>query len=159
MRYYPRTTGLKPKQWTWFTSNKKTIRCCLRDQPYVLISFIHWVDRAIKWLIAWQLPIKIRWRNAPLANPDFRWSNKHAPIIHPHVFNSFHRTILHRKSHRVFTCPSFSNSICPHFTIEPLLSVPYPYFYIRTLKKIEMLIRTLLSQETISGRHNGVLTR
>ena len=46
-------------------------------------------------------------------------------------------------AHGVFTCPSPSNGVSPHFTIEPPPSVPYTYFFIRTLIKIETLIRTL----------------
>ena len=46
-------------------------------------------------------------------------------------------------AHGVFTCPSPSNGVSPHFTIEPPPSVPYTYFFIRTLIKIQTLIRTL----------------
>ena len=51
-----------------------------------------------------------------------------SPDIHPHVFNSFHRTVQHRESHGDFTCLSSSNGVLPHFTLEPLSSVLYPLF-------------------------------
>ena len=43
-----------------------------------------------------------------------------APNIHLHVFTSFHRTIIHEKSHEIFTSPFPSNSVSLHFTIESL---------------------------------------
>ena len=55
-------------------------------------------------------------------------SNTDSSDIHPHVFNSFHRTVSHRESHGHFTCLSPSNGVSPHFTLEPLSSVPYPLF-------------------------------
>ena len=53
---------------------------------------------------------------------------QHAPNIYPHVFNSFHRTIIHGESHRIFTSPPPSNSVSPNFTIELLPSVAHPIF-------------------------------
>ena len=45
---------------------------------------------------------------------------KHSPNIHPNVFNSFCRTVIHGQSHL--------NKISLHFTIEPLPSVASPVF-------------------------------
>ena len=116
----PSHPDFKPKPWTWFTPNQKT-RCYLKPTPPF---FCLWNV----WLIVQQLPIKAIWWDAPLTLRDFSRSNKHAPNIHPHVFNSFHRTILHIESHSVFTCPSPSNDVSPHITIEPRPSVPYLLF-------------------------------
>ena len=61
---------------------------------------------------------------------------QHAPNIHPKVFKSFHKIIIHEDSFGIFTNPSLSNKNFLSFTIEPLPSVTYPPFFIRTLKTI-----------------------
>ena len=102
----------------------------LSQRPtHVFISSIHWVDKTIKCVTNNPAVAHKSWmvRCSP-RTPGFLESKKHTRNIHPHVFNSFHRTILHRVSHRVFTFPSISNDISPHSKIETLPYVSYPLF-------------------------------
>ena len=50
--------------------------------------------------------------------------------LHQHsILTSFNNTKnTHTESHRIFTSPPTSNSIFPHFTVEPLPSVASPFF-------------------------------
>ena len=76
---------------------------------------------------------------------------EHAPNIHPNVFNSFHRTVIHGKCYGIFTNPSPSNNdVSLNFTIEPLPSVTYPSFFIRTFKTIEKQIPIVPYREAIT---------
>ena len=59
-----------------------------------------------------------------------------APNIHPNVFNSFLRTVIHGETYRVFTNPSPSN-VSLHFTIEPLPSATYPFFSLEPTKLLK----------------------
>ena len=62
------------------------------------------------------------------------WQHPLIQSICPNVFNSFYRTVIHGESHGVFTSPSPSNGVHPHFTIERISSVAYPFFHIRLLE-------------------------
>ena len=52
---------------------------------------------------------------------------KHSPNIHPNVFSSFCRTVIHGQSHGISTSSPL-NKVSLHFTIEPLPSVASPIF-------------------------------
>ena len=90
--------------------------------------------------------------NATVTNCVTKSNNpvQYAPNIHPNVFNSFHRTIIHGESQGIFTTPCPSNDTSPHFTLEPLPSVTYPFFLIRTRRTVEKQIHILPSWKTIT---------
>ena len=77
----------------------------------------------------------------------------HAPNIYPHVFNSFHRIIIHGESHRIFKCPSLQTAfptfhhITSSFCCLPIISSLKPS------KKIGKPIHNLPSWETTPDRH------
>ena len=69
------------------------------------------------------------------------WRNliKHALNLHPSVFNSFHMTLIHGESHRIFTSPP-PYGISPHFTQNFFLLLPHHFFYFKSFQKMSKIL-------------------